>query len=86
MSKKIEKGVWIVYDLEANRKIQELLSKEKFVFRFDSNLSILKKETLEKVDGFLKERLFINEKSKLGLYRFMDFKWEEFKKKMQEEK
>ena len=35
-----EKGVWIVYDLEANRKIQELLMKEKFAFRFDPSLKI----------------------------------------------
>ncbi len=35
-----EVGVWIVYDLEANRKIQELLTKEGFSFRFDPSLEI----------------------------------------------
>lgn len=35
-----EQGVWIVYDLEANRKIQELLIKNSFRFRFDPSLDI----------------------------------------------
>lgn len=29
-----EEGIWVVYNLEANRKIQELLMKEKFAFTF----------------------------------------------------
>ena len=36
MAKKIEQveGVWIVYDLEANREIQKLLIEKKFAFLF----------------------------------------------------
>jgi hypothetical protein len=41
---KEEKGVWIVYDLEANRMIQELLMKNKFAFRFDGSKEIIKRE------------------------------------------
>jgi len=35
-----EKGVWIVYDLKANREIQRLLIEKKFAFRFDPNLKV----------------------------------------------
>ena len=51
MKKEIEKGVWIVYDLEANRKIQELLTKNKFVFRFDPSLKITPRKEDEKFDN-----------------------------------
>ena len=44
-----EVGVWIVYDLEANRKIQELLLKEKFRFRFDPNLETTSKSESQKL-------------------------------------
>lgn len=40
---KEEQGIWIVYDLEANRKIQELLISNKFKFIFVPNLDVLKK-------------------------------------------
>lgn len=39
-----EQGVWIVYDLEANREIQRLLAKKGFKFRFDSNKEIVRRE------------------------------------------
>ena len=39
--KEIEEGVWIVYNLEANRKIQHLLTQEKFEFIFRHNLKII---------------------------------------------
>ena len=39
-----EEGVWIVYDLEANRRIQNLLQKEGFSFRFDPSLDILRRD------------------------------------------
>ena len=42
-----EKGIWIVYNLEANRKIQELLMKEKFAFRFDPSIKIIEKKATE---------------------------------------
>ena len=41
-----EKGVWIVYDLEANREIQTLLQNKRFDFRFDPSLKIEKKKIL----------------------------------------
>lgn len=44
-----EKGVWIVYDLEANRKIQELLMKEKFAFRFDPSLKVSAKKIMNEL-------------------------------------
>jgi hypothetical protein len=44
-----EKGVWIVYDLEANRKIQELLMKEKFSFRFDPSLYVTTKKIMDEL-------------------------------------
>ena len=43
-----EKGVWIVYDLEANRRIQELLQKEGYIFRFDPSLELEKRKNLSK--------------------------------------
>ena len=39
-----EVGVWIVYDLEANREIQKLLQKRKFAFRFDPSLEMTRQE------------------------------------------
>jgi len=61
-----EKGVWIVYDLEANRKIQKLLLKEKFAFRFDSTLETIRrernKEILEIIEKGEKEiKVLMNE-------------------------
>lgn len=38
-----EVGVWIVYDLEANREIQKLLLKKRFTFRFEPSLEITEK-------------------------------------------
>ena len=35
-----EKGIWIVYSSEANKKIQELLLKEKFKFKFMAKMEI----------------------------------------------
>lgn len=45
-----ERGVWIVYDLEANREIQTLLQNKRFDFRFDPSLKIEKKKTLSEVN------------------------------------
>jgi len=48
-----EKGVWIVYDLEANRKIQKLLLKEGYAFRFDPSLKITSHKKDEEFDEFV---------------------------------
>lgn len=37
-----EQGIWIVYDLETNRLIQQLLTSNKFAFTFHPNLNFLK--------------------------------------------
>jgi len=50
-----EIGVWIVYDLEANREIQKLLQKKKFAFRFDPNLEIIKQSERKRILEELKE-------------------------------
>ena len=39
-----EVGVWIVYDLEANREIQGLLTNKKFAFRFDPYLRLIREQ------------------------------------------
>ena len=44
-----EVGVWIVYNLGANRKIQELLQKEAYIFRFDPSLETEKRKNLSEV-------------------------------------
>ena len=44
-----EKGVWIVYNLGANRKIQELSMKEGYIFRFDPSLEIEKRKNMSEV-------------------------------------
>lgn len=36
------KGIWVVYDLEANSKIQSLLEKESITFWFVPNFDVLK--------------------------------------------
>ena len=51
-----EVGVWIVYDLEANREIQKLLQKKKFAFRFDPNLEITRQAEQKRRSQFLKIR------------------------------
>ncbi len=38
-----EVGVWIVYDLEANRKVQELLMNSKYQLTFYPSLKTLRK-------------------------------------------
>jgi len=43
-----EQGVWVVYDLEANRLIQNLLSEKKFAFKFCPSLEVLNKCPREK--------------------------------------
>ncbi len=44
-----EKGVWIVYDLDANREIQKLLTDKGFIFRFDPSLKIERRINLNKI-------------------------------------
>ena len=44
-----EKGVWIVYNLGANRKIQEMLQKEGYMFRFDPSLKIIRRGIIKSV-------------------------------------
>lgn len=37
-----EKGIWVVYDLKANRKIQHILSKEGFSYTFHPTFEVFK--------------------------------------------
>lgn len=41
LKSKVEKGIWIIYDLKANREIQKLLTKEELAFKFVPNLKII---------------------------------------------
>ena len=50
-----EIGVWIVYDLEANREIQNLLSNSKYEYRFDPNLNTATKSLKDEVEELKKE-------------------------------
>ena len=83
-----EKGVWIVYDLEANREIQNLLIKKKFAFRFYPNLD---KEFLELVEDIDLELMLTDIKNKEGkkipesdeLMRLFGIFWEHIKKKIE---
>ena len=38
------KGIWVVYDLEANSKIQTLLEKDNITFWFIPNFKMLKEQ------------------------------------------
>lgn len=47
MDKEDIKGIWIVYDLEANREIQNLLTQKKFSFQFSPRFEALKKSNVK---------------------------------------
>jgi len=43
MDKEDIKGIWVVYDLEANREIQNILTQKKFSFQFSPSLEVFKR-------------------------------------------
>jgi len=67
-----EVGVWIVYDLEANRRIQNFLESSVFKFRFDPNLKVTnqqaKQDFIKMIDELIIEEshIFSIHKGKRG--------------------